>query len=121
MGEAGITQLLDIGSGLPTADNVHQIAQRINPATRVIYVDNDPVVLSHARALLADDARTFAAEGDLRYPRTITDDEQVRRHLDWDRPVGLLLCGILHFGTVHRAGTGGAGAGAGARLAAGAG
>ncbi|HEX6520441.1 MAG TPA: SAM-dependent methyltransferase [Streptosporangiaceae bacterium] len=96
VGEAGITQLLDIGSGLPTADNVHQIAQRIDPATRVVYVDNDPVVLSHARALLADDERTFAAEGDLRDPRAILAGDRVRR-LDWDRPVGLLLCGILHY------------------------
>jgi hypothetical protein len=59
VGEAGVRQLLDIGSGLPTADNVHEIAQRTEPATRVVYVDNDPVVLSHARALLADDKATF--------------------------------------------------------------
>jgi S-adenosyl methyltransferase len=70
-GEAGVGQLLDIGSGLPTAENVHEIAQRIDPATRVIYVDNDPVVLSHARALLADDGATFVADGDLRDPAGI--------------------------------------------------
>src|SRR5437879_4227889 len=61
--DAGVRQLLDIGSGLPTAQNVHQIAQRIDPAARVVYVDNDPVVLAHARALLADDSVTFAAKG----------------------------------------------------------
>jgi hypothetical protein len=95
--EAGVSQLLDIGSGLPTAQNVHQIAQRIDPAARVIYVDNDPVVLAHARALLADDSVTFAAEGDLRDPAGILASREVRTRLDWDKPVGLLLCGILHY------------------------
>jgi hypothetical protein len=97
VGEAGVRQLLDIGSGLPTAENVHQIAQRIDPATRVVYVDNDPVVLSHARALLADDLVTFAAEGDLRDPAGILASPEVATRLDWDQPVGLLLCGILHY------------------------
>ena len=95
--EAGLRQLLDIGSGLPTADNVHEIAQRVDPATRVVYLDNDPVVLSHARALLADDRATFVAEGDLRDPEGILANSDVRKHLDWDRPIGLLLCGILHY------------------------
>jgi len=97
VGEAGVRQLLDIGSGLPTAENVHEIAQRIEPATRVIYVDNDPVVLSHARALLADNEATFVAEGDLRDPAGILGHPDVRDHLDWDQPVGLLMCGILHY------------------------
>ncbi len=97
VGEAGLRQLLDIGSGLPTADNVHEIAQRVDPATRVVYLDNDPVVLSHARALLADDMATFVAEGDLRDPEGILGSPDVRKHLDWDRPIGLLLCGILHY------------------------
>ena len=97
VGEAGVGQLLDIGSGLPTADNVHEIAQRIEPATRVVYVDNDPVVLSHARALLADDEATFVADGDLRRPAAILADPAVRDQLDWDQPVGLLMCGILHY------------------------
>ena len=96
VGEAGIRQLIDIGSGLPTAENVHQIAQRLQPATRVVYVDNDRVVLSHARALLASDPVTIVVEGDLRRPAGILNDPEVRTHLDWDRPVGLLLCGILH-------------------------
>jgi hypothetical protein len=95
--QAGVRQLLDIGSGLPTAENVHQIAQRIDPATRVVYLDNDPIVLSHAQALLADDKVTFAAEGDLRDPAGILASPGVRAHLDWDQPVGLLLCGILHY------------------------
>jgi S-adenosyl methyltransferase len=97
VGEAGITQLLDIGSGLPTADNVHEIAQRVNPASRVVYLDNDPVVLSHARALLADETATFVAQGDLLKPVSIVGNPDVRAHLDWDQPIGLLLCGILHY------------------------
>jgi hypothetical protein len=96
---AGVDQLLDIGSGLPTADNVHQIARRAAPdtPTRVVYVDNDPVVLSHARALLADSATTFAVDGDLLRPSTITGNPVVRSELDWNRPIGLLLCGIVHY------------------------
>jgi hypothetical protein len=94
--EAGLTQLLDIGSGLPTAENVHEIAQRIDPATHVVYVDNDPIVLSHAGALLADHKATFVVDGDLRDPVGLLADPRVREHLDWDRPIGLLLCGILH-------------------------
>jgi SAM-dependent methyltransferase len=96
VGEAGLRQLIDIGSGLPTAENVHQIAQRIEPACRVVYVDNDPVVLTHARALLADEVATIAVAGDLREPKAILGNPAVREHLDWDKPIGLLLCGILH-------------------------
>jgi hypothetical protein len=100
--EAGIRQLLDIGSGLPTADNVHEIAQRIDPATRVVYLDNDPIVLAHARGLVADtlfagDGATFVADGDLRDPAGILADPDVREHLDWEKPIGLLMCGILHY------------------------
>jgi len=97
VGEAGLRQLLDIGSGLPTAENVHEIAQRIDPATRVVYLDNDPVVLAHAQALLADDKVTFAVTGDLRDPAGLLARPDVREHLDRDQPVGLLLCGILHY------------------------
>jgi hypothetical protein len=97
VGEAGIRQLLDIGSGLPTAENVHEIAQRIDPATRVVYLDNDPVVLSHARAILADNEVTFAAEGDLRDPAGLLAEPDVRTRLNWDQPIGLLLCGIVHY------------------------
>jgi S-adenosyl methyltransferase len=97
VGEAGITQLLDIGSGLPTSDNVHEIAQRTAPGTRVVYVDKDPVVLGHARAILSDQASTFAERGDLLDPASIMSSPAIRRHLDWDQPVGLLLCGILHY------------------------
>ena len=96
VGEAGLRQLIDIGSGLPTAENVHQIAQRIAPDCRVVYADNDPVVLSHARALLADDVATVVVAGDLREPKALLDTQEVRAHLDFGQPVGLLLCGILH-------------------------
>lgn len=97
VGDVGIRQLLDIGSGLPTADNVHEIARRVNPRTRVVYLDNDPVVLSHARALLADDATTFVAAGDLLDPASFIDNPVVRANLDWSQPIGLLLCGIMHY------------------------
>lgn len=93
--EAGIRQFLDIGAGLPTRDNVHQIAQRADPAARVVYVDNDPVVLAYARALLADNPATVAADGDLRDPAGIIAHPLVRGHLDWTRPIGLLLGGVL--------------------------
>jgi hypothetical protein len=97
VGEVGLRQLLDIGSGLPTADNVHEIAQRIEPATRVVYLDNDPIVLSHAEALLTDDKSTFVVDGDLRDPAGILANHDVREHLDWEQPIGLLMCGILHY------------------------
>jgi hypothetical protein len=96
VGEAGIRQLIDIGSGLPTASSVHEIAQQLDPLTRVVYVDNDPVVLAHSRALLADTTATVAVDADLRSPAGIIGHPEVRRLLDWERPVGLLLCGILH-------------------------
>jgi hypothetical protein len=95
VGEVGISQLIDVGSGLPTADNVHEVAHRLDPRARVVYVDNDPVVLAHARALLADSAATIAVSGDLRQAGLL-DDPDLRQHLDWGQPVGLLLCGILH-------------------------
>ncbi|MEZ0094813.1 SAM-dependent methyltransferase [Streptacidiphilus sp. EB129] len=95
--EAGLRQLVDIGSGLPTAENVHQVAQRIDPATRVVYVDNDPVVLTHARALLADNKQTVVVDGDLIKPSALITDQALRAHIDFDQPVGLLLCGILHY------------------------
>jgi hypothetical protein len=97
VGEVGLRQLLDIGSGLPTADNVHEIAQRIDPATRVVYLDNDPIVLSHAEALLTDDKATFVVDGDLRDPAGIVANPDVRKYLDWEQPIGLLMCGILHY------------------------
>jgi hypothetical protein len=99
VGQAGVGQLLDIGSGLPTSDNVHEIALRVapRPRTRVVYVDNDPVVISHAQALLSDSVNSFAERGDLLVPSSIVGDSLIREHLDWDQPIGLLLCGIMHY------------------------
>ncbi|MEU0893132.1 SAM-dependent methyltransferase [Streptomyces massasporeus] len=93
----GIRQFLDIGTGLPTAENVHQIAQRITPESRVVYVDNDPVVLAHARALLTSgpEGRTDYIDADLRDPARIL--EQAAKTLDFDRPVALCLVAVLHF------------------------
>jgi SAM-dependent methyltransferase len=95
-GEVGISQFLDIGSGLPTRSNVHQVAQEINPSARVVYVDNDPMVLAHGRALLADETRTTVVQADLRNPREILEHPVVREYLDFTKPVGLLLLSILH-------------------------
>jgi hypothetical protein len=96
-GEAGIRQFLDIGTGLPTMGNVHEIAQRAAPGSRVAYVDYDPVVLSHARALLANDRDVIAVEGDLRAPEGILASEEVRQLIDFSRPVAVLLIAVLHF------------------------
>ncbi|MER8012396.1 MULTISPECIES: SAM-dependent methyltransferase [unclassified Streptomyces] len=96
-GEQGIRQFLDIGTGLPTAENVHQIAQDIAPESRIVYVDNDPVVLAHARALLTSspEGRTDYVDADLRRPDEIL--EQAAKILDFGEPVALLLVAILHF------------------------
>ena len=97
--EAGIRQFLDIGTGLPTADNTHEVAQRIAPEARVLYVDNDPLVMTHARALLTstDQGRTDYIEADLRDPDMILDAPQLRDTLDLSQPVALMLIAILHF------------------------
>ncbi|MBF9129012.1 SAM-dependent methyltransferase [Plantactinospora sp. S1510] len=95
-GEAGIRQFLDIGSGLPTQGNVHEIAHQVDPQARVVYVDNDPMALAHGRALLADARTTTVVGGDLREPEKILEDPEVRQMIDFDRPVGLLLLAVLH-------------------------
>ncbi|MER6580698.1 SAM-dependent methyltransferase [Nonomuraea sp. NPDC001023] len=94
--EAGIRQFLDIGSGLPTQGNVHEIAQAAAPGCRVVYVDHDPIVLVHGRALLAVDDGTTVIEADIRRPDDVLDHPETRQLLDLDEPVGLLLFGILH-------------------------
>lgn len=95
--EEGIRQFLDIGTGLPTQENVHQIAQRIIPDSRVVYVDNDPVVLAHARALLTSgpEGLTDYIDADLKQPAQIL--EEAAKTLDFDRPIALELVAILHF------------------------
>lgn len=95
--EAGVRQFLDIGTGLPTADNTHEVAQRVAPGSRVVYVDNDPIVLTHARALLTSGpaGATDYIEADVRDPDTIL--RAAGRTLDFDRPVAIMLLGVLNF------------------------
>jgi SAM-dependent methyltransferase len=93
----GVRQFLDIGSGIPTEGNVHEIAQRAALGGRVAYVDNDPVAVAHALALLDGNADAGVTEADLREPRQILADHEVRRLIDLARPAGLLLSLVLHF------------------------
>ncbi|HEY6596068.1 MAG TPA: SAM-dependent methyltransferase [Asanoa sp.] len=96
-GTEGIRQFLDVGTGIPTADNTHEVAQRVAPTSRIVYVDNDPMVLVHARALLTShpDGRTDYLEADLRDPASIVDG--ARRTLDFDQPMAVTMLGILNF------------------------
>jgi len=97
-GQAGIRQFLDIGTGLPTADNTHQVAQRVAPESRIVYVDNDPLVLAHARALLtsAPEGSTEYLAADIRNPAAILD--AAAGLLDFTQPIALMLMGIMgHF------------------------
>ena len=95
--ECGISQFLDLGSGLPTAENVHQVAQRSNPEARVVYVDNDPIVLVHGSALLATDERTAVVQGDIRDPKAVLAHPKTRELIDFSQPVGVLAVAVLHF------------------------
>ncbi len=96
-GAAGLRQFLDIGTGLPTADNTHEVAQRVAPASRVVYADNDPVVLAHARALLTStpEGATAYVDADIRDPEKLL--EAAAETLDPDRPVAVMMLGILNF------------------------
>ncbi|MEU5875386.1 SAM-dependent methyltransferase [Glycomyces sp. NPDC047369] len=94
----GVDQFLDIGAGLPTMENTHQVAQAINPDAKVVYVDNDPIVLTHGRALLADNKSTTIVTADLRDPDTILGNAEVNDKLDFSRPIGLMIVGLMmHF------------------------
>jgi SAM-dependent methyltransferase len=94
--DAGVRQFLDIGCGLPTQGNVHEIAQKVIPDARVAYVDNDPVVISHGRALLDNSPHTAVIQADLRDPAAILAHPEVRATLDLTEPVGVLLIAVLH-------------------------
>lgn len=95
---AGIDQFLDIGSGLPTQKNTHQAAQEINPGAKVAYIDKDPIVLAHGRALLATNDSTIVVTADLRKPQEILDNAEIKAHLDFSRPIALMVVGIhMHF------------------------
>lgn len=98
-GEVGIRQFLDIGTGLPGVGNTYEVAQRVAPDSRVVYADNDPVVLAHVRALLtsSQDGRTRYIEADLREPEKILANRVVRETLDFGQPIALMLLAVLHF------------------------
>jgi SAM-dependent methyltransferase len=93
----GITQFLDIGSGIPTVGNSHEIAQQLDPQARVVYVDVDPVAVAHSRAILGGETGTIVVQADMRDPQRILDDPAVRDTIDFDRPVAVLLVAVLHF------------------------
>ncbi|MFJ6673744.1 SAM-dependent methyltransferase [Actinosynnema sp. NPDC091369] len=97
LAERGVRQFLDIGSGIPTAGAVHEIAQEVAPGCRVVYVDKDPVATAHGRLLLADDPDCTAVQADLREPDDVLSRPEVSRLLDFDEPVGLLLLLVVHF------------------------
>ena len=98
-GEAGIRQFLDIGTGLPTSPNMHEIAQSLRPDSRIVYVDNDPIVLTHARALLTSNAEGSTAyiHADLRQPERILSNPRLIETLDLSEPVALMMFGVMHF------------------------
>jgi hypothetical protein len=92
----GVAQFLDLGSGLPTVQNTHEIAQAADPAARVVYVDNDPSAYLHGRALLADDASTTVVLADIREPDKLLAMPGVTRFIDFTKPVGLILNAVIH-------------------------
>jgi O-methyltransferase involved in polyketide biosynthesis len=97
LAESGIRQFVDIGTGLPTQDSVHQVARRFRPDANVVYVDVDPVVVSHGRALLATDGQSTVIKADVREPGHILDHAETRAMIDFDRPVAVLLVAVLQF------------------------
>ncbi|HEY9409857.1 MAG TPA: SAM-dependent methyltransferase [Jiangellaceae bacterium] len=106
----GIDQFLDLGAGLPTVENTHHVAQRVNPDARVVYVDNDPIVLAHGRALLAENENTTVMMADIRNADEIVASEEAQRLIDFEQPVCVMLVSLLHcipdaddpFGIVRR-------------------
>jgi S-adenosyl methyltransferase len=97
LGEVGVNQFLDIGSGIPTEGNVHEIAQGTNPQARVVYVDIDPVAVAESQEMLEGNKFAIAINGDLCRPQTILEHPPVRKHLDFDQPIAVLLVAVLHF------------------------
>ncbi|NUS63908.1 MAG: hypothetical protein HOQ46_09685 [Saccharothrix sp.] len=93
----GVTQFLDIGSGIPTVANVHEVAQAVDPECRVVYVDKDPIAVAHSELMLAADDRAAVVHADMREPRAILDHPETRRLLDFDQPIGLLVLMMLHW------------------------
>jgi hypothetical protein len=97
LADAGVRQFLDIGSGIPTVGNVHEIAQRSAPGARVVYVDIDPIAVAHSRELLAGNDHARVVQEDLRRPETIINNPTVRDMLDFTRPIAVLIVAVLHF------------------------
>ncbi|MFB7664871.1 SAM-dependent methyltransferase [Kitasatospora sp. NPDC056138] len=99
LAEAGIRQFLDIGTGIPTSPNLHEVAQQCQPAARIVYADNDPIVLAHAQALLRStpEGRTAYLQADITDPESILKAPEVRQNIDLDQPVALSLNAIMHF------------------------
>jgi hypothetical protein len=97
MAREGIGQFIDLGTGLPTWPNVHEVARSVHPDARVLYVDNDPMVCAHARALLATNDGVAAIHGDIRAPEAILNDPITRALIDFTQPVGVLFVAVLHF------------------------
>jgi hypothetical protein len=93
----GIDQFIDLGSGIPTVGNVHEVAQAADPSARVVYVDHDPVAVAHSRAILEGNVRTLVLPGDLRSPDEVLANPELHRLIDLRRPVGVLLNAVLHF------------------------
>ena len=97
MAATGIRQFIDIGTGIPTSPNVHEMARRVHPDARVVYVDNDPIVMAHNRALRATVEGVITVQHDARTPDAILSDPKVRQLIDFREPVGLLFIAVLHF------------------------
>ncbi len=103
LADQGITQFIDIGSGLPASPNVHEIARTVTPGARVVYADRDPVVLAHARALLAVDDKVGVVAGDIRDPGRLFTEVALSGVIDSTLPAGVLLISVLHFLTAAEA------------------
>ena len=97
LAEAGIRQFIDLGTGLPTQANVHEVAHQVDPGARVVYVDYDPVVIVHGQALLQADDATVMIDADVREPEKILEHHELRAMIDFDEPVAVLMVGIMHF------------------------
>lgn len=93
----GVNQFLDIGSGIPTEGNVHEIAQQVNPQARVVYVDIDPVAVAESQEMLEGNKLAIAVQGDARHPAAILEHPQVLKQLDFGQPIAVLLVAVLHF------------------------
>ncbi|MHA6800626.1 SAM-dependent methyltransferase [Bounagaea algeriensis] len=97
MAERGVRQFLDVGSGIPTVGNVHEIVQGIDPAARVVYVDYESVAVAHSEMLLAENDNATIVQGDMREPDAVLQAAETRRLLDFSRPIGLVMAGVFHF------------------------